>query len=383
MSPRLLRVKRLFSFACFSKFQYYCYFVLRMTIQPIDDSLERLSHYDFDLPKELIAQHPAPNRSDSKLLDARSTKPIDRVFKQLPELLKSGDLLIFNDTQVVKARLFGEKISGGRLELLIERVLPKSNEHSDYLVAAHMRVSKKPRNGDSLIMEGGFKAKLIGRWPNEDGPLYLLSFDQEPFTLMQKFGHVPLPPYVEHVDDLDDQQRYQSIFAKHPGAAAAPTASLHFDAELIESLQIKGINHARLTLHIGAGTFQPVKTEKISEHKMHSEWYSIPDDTISAITKCKQNGGRVIAVGTTSVRSLESWAASNISLGETNIFIRPGFKFKVVDLMITNFHLPKSTLLMLVSAFTSHAHVFNLYAHAIENKYRFFSYGDAMLLEKF
>ena len=353
-----------------------------MTIQPIDDSLERLSHYDFDLPKELIAQHPTTNRSDSKLLDARTTKPVDRVFKQLPELLKSGDLLIFNDTQVVKARLFGEKISGGRLELLIERVLPKSNEDSSYLVAAHMRVSKKPRNGDTLLMEGGFKAKLIGRWPNEDGPLYLLSFEQEPFTLMQKFGHVPLPPYVEHVDDLDDQQRYQSIFAKHPGAVAAPTASLHFDTELIESLQIKGINNARLTLHIGAGTFQPVKTEKISEHIMHSEWYSIPDDTINAINKCKQNGGRVIAVGTTSVRSLESWAVSNISSGETNIFIRPGFKFKVVDLMITNFHLPKSTLLMLVSAFTSHSHVFDLYAYAIEKKYRFFSYGDAMLLER-
>jgi len=353
-----------------------------MTIQPTDDSLERLSHYDFDLPKELIAQHPTTNRSDSKLLDARTTKPVDRVFKQLPELLKSGDLLIFNDTQVVKARLFGEKISGGRLELLIERVLPKSNEDSSYLVAAHMRVSKKPRNGDTLLMEGGFKAKLIGRWPNEDGPLYLLSFEQEPFTLMQKFGHVPLPPYVEHVDDLDDQQRYQSIFAKHPGAVAAPTASLHFDTELIESLQIKGINNARLTLHIGAGTFQPVKTEKISEHIMHSEWYSIPDDTINAINKCKQNGGRVIAVGTTSVRSLESWAVSNIPSGETNIFIRPGFKFKVVDLMITNFHLPKSTLLMLVSAFTSHSHVFDLYAHAIEKKYRFFSYGDAMLLER-
>jgi len=353
-----------------------------MTIQPTDDSLERLSHYDFDLPKELIAQHPTTNRSDSKLLDARTTKPVDRVFKQLPELLKSGDLLIFNDTQVIKARLFGEKISGGRLELLIERVLPKSNEDSSYLVAAHMRVSKKPRNGDTLLMEGGFKAKLIGRWPNEDGPLYLLSFEQEPFTLMQKFGHVPLPPYVEHVDDLDDQQRYQSIFAKHPGAVAAPTASLHFDTELIESLQIKGINNARLTLHIGAGTFQPVKTEKISEHIMHSEWYSIPDDTINAINKCKQNGGRVIAVGTTSVRSLESWAVSNIPSGETNIFIRPGFKFKVVDLMITNFHLPKSTLLMLVSAFTSHSHVFDLYAHAIEKKYRFFSYGDAMLLER-
>jgi len=268
------------------------------------------------------------------------------------------------------------------LELLIERVLPKSNEDSGYLVAAHMRVSKKPRNGDTLLMEGGFKAKLIGRWPNEDGPLYLLSFEQEPFTLMQKFGHVPLPPYVEHVDDLDDQQRYQSIFAKHPGAVAAPTASLHFDTELIESLQIKGINNARLTLHIGAGTFQPVKTEKISEHIMHSEWYSIPDDTINAINKCKQNGGRVIAVGTTSVRSLESWAVSNIPSGETNIFIRPGFKFKVVDLMITNFHLPKSTLLMLVSAFTSHSHVFDLYKHAIEKKYRFFSYGDAMLLER-
>ena len=343
---------------------------------------KNLSDYDFNLPKELIAQHPTGTRSESRLLDAREIEPTDRIFKEVPDLLKSGDLLIFNNTEVIKARLFGKKESGGLLEILVERVLPRPNGQTDYCVAAHMRVSKKPRVGDTLLMEGGFKAKLIGRWPSEEGPLYCLSLEQDPFEVMQKFGHVPLPPYVEHADNLQDLRRYQSIFAKYPGAVAAPTASLHFDPELLEAFTKKGIKTAQLTLHIGAGTFQPVKTENIDDHKMHSEWYSVPTETISAIQECKKNGGRVVAVGTTCVRSLESWALGGVSSGETDIFIRPGFHFKVVDLMITNFHLPKSTLLMLVSAFTSYSHIFNLYKHAIKKRYRFFSYGDAMLLER-
>ena len=345
-------------------------------------SPQNLSDYDFELPKELIAQHPSKTRSESRLLDGRTNTPLDRVFKEAPDLLNPGDLLIFNNTQVIKARLFGKKESGGQVEILVERVLPRQSGQIEHFVAAHMRVSKKPRIGDALLMDGGFKAKLLGRWPTNEGPLYCLSFEQDPFELMQNFGHVPLPPYVEHADDLEDLERYQSIFAKYPGAVAAPTASLHFDFSLLNAFEKKGIKTAQLTLHIGAGTFQPIKTEKIDEHKMHSEWYSIPAETISAIQECRKNGGRVVAVGTTSVRSLESWALGGASTGETTIFIRPGFEFKVVDLMITNFHLPKSTLLMLVSAFTSYSHIFDLYQHAIKNQYRFFSYGDAMLLQR-
>ena len=344
--------------------------------------LNRLSDYDFVLPQHLIAQHPATTRSASRLLDGRKDVPSDLIFNQLPSLLSEGDLLLFNDTQVIKARLFGSKKSGGKLELLIERVLPKSPSESNYCVAAHMRVSKKPHLGDTLLMEGGFTAELLGRWPNDDGPLYLLSFKEDPFELMHKHGHVPLPPYVEHADDFKDVERYQSIFARNPGAVAAPTASLHFDPELVQRLSNKGVESAQLTLHIGAGTFQPVKTDDINLHQMHSEWYSVPNQTLKAIEKCKEKGGRVIAVGTTAVRSIESWAKTGLTSAETSIFIRPGFEFKVVDLMITNFHLPKSTLLMLVSAFAGYEHIKKLYQYAIESEYRFFSYGDAMLLDR-
>jgi S-adenosylmethionine:tRNA ribosyltransferase-isomerase len=349
---------------------------------PMLKDLDRLSGYDFELPKELIAQHPTPSRSESRLLDARTSAPQDLIFNELPRLLRAGDLLVFNNTQVIKARLFGEKSSGGKLELLIERVLPAIDPDTRHLVAAHMRVSKKPRVGDVLHMKGGFNATLLGRWPNSDGPLYLLSLSDDPYRLMQSFGHVPLPPYVEHSDSTEDESRYQSIFAKNPGAVAAPTASLHFDPELMQTIGEQGIQKTELTLHIGAGTFQPVKTELIDEHKMHSEYYSISPECIQAIAECKKRQGRVVAVGTTSVRTLESWAKTGNVSGETDIFIRPGFEFKVVDMMITNFHLPKSTLLMLVSAFTSHPHIFKVYEHAIRQKYRFFSYGDAMLLER-
>jgi len=353
-----------------------------MTEKRLPESLRHLSDFDFQLPQNLIAQHPMPTRSASRLLDGTGNDPTDRIFNHLPDLLKSGDLLVFNDTQVIKARLFGSKKTGGRLEILIERVLPRQIGQTDFPVAVHLKVSKKPHIGDMLQMDGGFEAKVLGRWPKEEGPLYLISFQEDPFQLMQSHGHVPLPPYVEHTDEAEDIERYQSIFAKSPGAVAAPTASLHFDEALMKALEAKGILSTQLTLHIGAGTFQPVKVEDINEHTMHSEWYNIPDSTLLAIENCRKNRGRVIAVGTTSVRSLESWASTGLSNSETTIFIRPGFKFKVVDQMITNFHLPKSTLLMLVSAFAGYEHISKLYKHAIKNEYRFFSYGDAMLLKK-
>jgi S-adenosylmethionine:tRNA ribosyltransferase-isomerase len=222
----------------------------------------------------------------------------------------------------------------------------------------------------------------LGRWPDENGQLFRFAFSDDPYTLMAQHGHVPLPPYITHTDSADDERRYQTVFAKHPGAAAAPTAALHFDEGVLQGLQACGIACASVTLHVGAGTFQPVKTENIREHRMHSEWYGIPSETLQAIAACKQRGGRVVAVGTTSVRTLESWARSQRTEGDTDIFITPGFEFKVVDLMITNFHLPKSTLLMLVSAFTGFDHMHALYRHAIAQQYRFFSYGDAMLLER-
>jgi S-adenosylmethionine:tRNA ribosyltransferase-isomerase len=352
-----------------------------------------LSDFDFELPESLIAQHPASERSASRLLDGRQAAFANRTFKDLPSLLKAGDLLVFNDTQVVKARLFGEKPTGGKLELLVERVL------CDHEVVAHMKVSKKPPIGTALLMrggpeEGGFTATLLGRWPNLDGQLFRFKFSDEPHTLMQAHGHMPLPPYIErHQNTTDaqhetseakaeDERRYQTVFAKHPGAAAAPTAALHFDEGVLQGLEAQGVARASVTLHVGAGTFQPVKTENLAEHRMHSEWYNIPPETIQAIADCRARGGRVVAVGTTSVRTLESWAQSGLTSGDTHIFITPGFEFKVVDVLITNFHLPKSTLLMLVSAFAGFEHMHALYRHAIAHQYRFFSYGDAMLLEK-
>jgi S-adenosylmethionine:tRNA ribosyltransferase-isomerase len=352
-----------------------------------------LSDFDFELPESLIAQHPASERSASRLLDGRHAEFANRTFKDLPSLLKAGDLLVFNDTQVVKARLFGAKPTGGKLELLVERVL------TNHEVVAHMKVSKKPPVGTELLMsggpnEGGFTATLLGRWPNVDGPLFRFKFSDEPHTLMQAHGHMPLPPYIERhqntsdaqhetaEDKAEDERRYQTVFAKHPGAAAAPTAALHFDAGVLQGLEAQGVSRASVTLHVGAGTFQPVKTESLAQHRMHSEWYNIPPETIQAIADCRARGGRVVAVGTTSVRTLESWAQSGLTRGDTDIFITPGFAFQVVDVLITNFHLPKSTLLMLVSAFTGFEHMHALYRHAMAHQYRFFSYGDAMLLQR-
>ncbi len=340
-----------------------------------------LSDFDFDLPPELIAQHPAPERSGSRLLDGSSSSVVDRIFHELPNLLQAGDLLVFNDTKVVKARVFGEKASGGKLELLIERVLP------GHQVVAHMKVSKKPPVGGQMFMaggraQGGFDAVLLGRWPDAQGPLFHLQLSDEPHALMEQHGHVPLPPYIAHTDTEEDAQRYQTVFARAPGAVAAPTAALHFDAALLAQLGARGVHRASVTLHVGAGTFQPVKTENLAEHTMHSEWYEVPEATQQAIAACKARGGRVVAVGTTTVRTLESWAQSGQVSGDTQIFITPGFEFKVVDRLVTNFHLPKSTLMMLVSAFAGYEHIMGLYRHAIANAYRFFSYGDAMLLTR-
>ena len=344
-----------------------------------------LGDFDFALPPELIAQHPSTERSASRLLDGRHGSAfVDRIFNALPELLQSGDLLVFNDTQVVKARLFGEKPSGGKLELLVERVLPDVAGEAANQVVAHMKVSKKPPVGTVLRMGphcNEFSATYLGRWPDENGQLFRFAFSEEPHTLMQKYGHVPLPPYITHTDSDEDEQRYQTIFAKEPGAAAAPTAALHFDQGVLNALANKGVATANVTLHVGAGTFQPVKTENLSEHRMHSEWYNIPATTVQAISDCRARSGRVVAVGTTSVRTLESWAKTGQTSGDTQIFITPGFAFQVVDVLITNFHLPKSTLLMLVSAFAGFEHMHALYRHAIAKEYRFFSYGDAMLLE--
>ena len=332
------------------------------------------SDFDFALPPELIAQHPAPERSGSRLLDGSGALPVDRTFRDLPTLLREGDLLVFNDTQVVKARLFGEKPSGGKLELLIERVLP------DGTVAAHMKVSKKPRAGTVLRMAGGFEAELLGRWPEPQGPLFHLRLSSDAYALMAAHGHVPLPPYVTHADTAEDESRYQTVFAKNPGAVAAPTAALHFDDALLAAIDARGARRACVTLHVGAGTFQPVKTESLADHVMHRERYHVPPETVQAIADCRARGGRVVAVGTTSVRTLESWAASGEPSGDTGIFITPGFDLKVVDALITNFHLPRSTLMMLVSAFAGYERVMALYAHAVQQRYRFFSYGDAMWL---
>ncbi|KQP12575.1 tRNA preQ1(34) S-adenosylmethionine ribosyltransferase-isomerase QueA [Pseudorhodoferax sp. Leaf267] len=339
-----------------------------------------LSDFDFDLPPALVAQHPALERSASRLLDGTAATPIDRIFRELPTLLRAGDLLVFNDTQVVKARLFGEKPTGGKLELLVERVLQGQE------VVCHMKVSKKPAVGTTLQMVGGFRATLLGRWPADDGPLFRFAFEsdqgEDPYALMARCGHVPLPPYITHADSSEDERRYQTVFARVPGAVAAPTAALHFDEALLAALDARGVQRANVTLHVGAGTFQPVKTENIAEHHMHAERYEVPPATQQAIADCKARGGRVVAVGTTTVRTLESWAKSGEPRGDTTIFITPGFAFRHVDVLVTNFHLPKSTLMMLVSAFAGYEHVMALYRHAVHEGYRFFSYGDAMLLER-
>ena len=343
------------------------------------DPVYTLADFDFELPPELIAQHPAAQRSASRLLDGTGAVPADRIFHDLPGLLNPGDLLVFNDTRVIKARLFGEKPTGGAVEALVERVLP----HNEVL--AHLRASKSPRAGTRVrFADGAFEAEVLGR-SGPDGGLFHLRFPADPLALLDAHGHVPLPPYITHADGADDVSRYQTVFAQRPGAVAAPTASLHFDEAVLAALAARGVQRANVTLHVGAGTFQPVRSETLAEHQMHSEWYEVGQDTVDAIACTRAAGGRIVAAGTTTLRALESAAlGGELTAGarETDIFITPGFQFRVVDRLITNFHLPKSTLLMLVSAFAGHAHARALYRHAIESGYRFFSYGDAMLLDR-
>jgi S-adenosylmethionine:tRNA ribosyltransferase-isomerase len=304
--------------------------------------------------------------------------PADRIFRELPSLLAPGDLLVFNDTRVIKARLYGRKAdSGGAVEALVERVLP------GFEALAHLRASKSPRAGVVIRFAEAFDAEVLGR-AGPDDELFHLRFPADPFALLEAHGHVPLPPYIAHADEPDDERRYQTVFAAKPGAVAAPTAALHFDEPLLAALAARGVQTAHVTLHVGAGTFQPVRAERIEEHRMHSEWFEVGADCVEAVRAARARGGRVVAVGTTSVRSLESAARGTLQpmQGDTDIFITPGFEFRVVDALVTNFHLPRSTLMMLVSAFAGHAHIMALYRHAIEARYRFFSYGDAMLLAR-
>ena len=338
-----------------------------------------LDDFDFALPPELIAQFPAAERTASRLLVPGVDRMRDLAFPDIASLLNPGDLLVFNQTRVVKARLCGEKASGGKIELLIERVL------TERTALAHIRASKAPKPG-STISVAGAAATVVER----RDALYLIEFESElVMALMERAGQLPLPPYIEHAATAADEARYQTVYAKHPGAVAAPTAGLHFDDALFDALRARGIETAFLTLHVGAGTFQPVRTERIDQHVMHSEWYDIHEDTVARIEATKQRGGRVVAVGTTSMRSLESAALAApqgrlLAAGarDTAIFITPGFSFRVADALLTNFHLPKSTLMMLVSAFAGHDLIRAAYAHAIAARYRFFSYGDAMFLTR-
>jgi len=339
----------------------------------------RLSDFDYDLPPELIAQSPANERQGSRLLhlDGRSGELTDRHFRDLPELVAAGDVVVLNDTRVIKARLSGHKESGGSIEVLIERFL------GDARVLAQIRASKTPRTGSKLVLQHDVTAQVLGR-VNEFYELRFLDCD-DVFALLERAGSVPLPPYIAHPAQHDDNARYQTVYAKTPGAVAAPTAGLHFDTALLGDLAARGVNLVYLTLHVGAGTFQPVRVDDVSEHVMHAEWYSLPKHAVDAIAAARSAGKRVIAVGTTSLRALES-AAGNGELkagsAETRLFIVPGYQFRVVDRLITNFHLPRSTLLMLVAAFGGMDNIRRAYRHAVEQRYRFFSYGDAMLIEK-
>jgi S-adenosylmethionine:tRNA ribosyltransferase-isomerase len=338
----------------------------------------RLDDFDYHLPEELIAQSPSAERRASRLLhlDGASGELRDRRFADLPELLQAGDLLVLNDTRVIKARLTGRKDSGGRIEALIERVL------GPHEALAQIRASHAPKAGSELQFDGGLSLHVVAR----EGELYRLRFPEDDvFAQLERHGALPLPPYIGHAPDAVDETRYQTVFARNPGAVAAPTAGLHFDADLLDALRGRGVGVAWLTLHVGAGTFQPVRTQNLSEHRMHSEWFSLPQQTVDAIGRHRAAGGRIVAVGTTSLRALESAAAAGDPVAgsaETTLFVLPGYRFRIVDRLITNFHLPKSTLLMLVSAFGGVDNIRRAYRHAIKQRYRFFSYGDAMLIDQ-
>ena len=332
-----------------------------------------LSDFDFDLPPERIAQIPLAQRSASRLLQLDGDAIVDRQFGDIVDLLGPGDLLVMNDTRVLKARFFGVKQTGGNVEVLVERVLDSRT------VLAQVRASKSPKPGNRIRLADAFDV-VVGE---RAGEFFTLMFDADVFELIEAHGRLPLPPYIDHAADAFDEQRYQTVYAKQPGAVAAPTAGLHFDDALLTKLAAKGVDFAYVTLHVGAGTFQPVRVEVLAEHNMHTEWYTVSQATVDAVGAAKAAGRAVVAVGTTSLRALESASQSGVlaaGSADTALFITPGYTFKTVTRLITNFHLPKSTLLMLVSAFAGYQPIRRAYAHAIASQYRFFSYGDAMLL---
>ena len=337
----------------------------------------RVADFSFELPDSLIARHPLAERHGSRLLvlDGPSGALDHRQFTDLPGFLRPGDLMVFNNTRVIPARVFGQKASGGKLEILVERVL---DSHS---VLAHVRSSKSPKPGSRILIDGGGEAEMVAR----HDALFELRFNEEVLPLLDRVGHMPLPPYIDRPDDSADRERYQTVYAKKAGAVAAPTAGLHFDEALLAQIRAMGVETAFVTLHVGAGTFQPVRVEKLEDHHMHKEWLEVSQDVVDAVQACKARGGRVVAVGTTSVRSLESAARDGVLKpfsGDTDIFIFPGRPFHVVDALVTNFHLPESTLLMLVSAFAGYPEAMAAYAAAVANEYRFFSYGDAMFITR-
>ncbi|MGB0849330.1 MAG: tRNA preQ1(34) S-adenosylmethionine ribosyltransferase-isomerase QueA [Thiolinea sp.] len=337
----------------------------------------QLSDFNYHLPPELIAHQPLEQRTASRMLvvDRDNGHLEDRQFSDLPAFIQPEDLLVFNNTRVIPARLHGNKETGGKVEVLVERIT------DTYEVLAHIRASKAPKTGARLLLEGEIKVEMTGRQDD----LFRLRFlhDTPALELLEAHGHIPLPPYIERPDEDSDRERYQTVYARHPGAVAAPTAGLHFDESLLQTLRNKGVHFSEVTLHVGAGTFQPVRNNDLSKHVMHAEFAVVSQETCDAVAACRERGGKVIAVGTTSVRSLESAAADGVLKpfeNDTRLFITPGYQFNVVDAIITNFHLPESTLLMLVSAFTGYKSMHNAYKHAVASNYRFFSYGDSMLL---
>ena len=338
-----------------------------------------LSDFDFELPPELIAQYPLADRSASRLLHITTDVIEDKHFTDIESYLRPGDLLIANNTRVIKARLLGRKETGGAVEALVERVTGEKS------AIAMVRASKSPKSGTKLIFSADGAEETV-TVTGRQGEFFVLEFNRPVLDVLEAFGKVPLPPYIEHAAEKSDEGRYQTVYAKYPGAVAAPTAGLHFTDELLERLKEKGVDIEYVTLHVGAGTFQPVRVEKLSEHHMHSEWYSMPADVAEKINRAKVEGRRVIAVGTTSLRTLESAAdrIGHVEAGarDTTLFITPGYTFRIVDALVTNFHLPKSTLVMLVSALVGRERILEAYRHAVDAKYRFFSYGDACFIEK-
>jgi S-adenosylmethionine:tRNA ribosyltransferase-isomerase len=349
----------------------------------------RVSDFSFDLPEALIARYPKAERTASRLMSLNGDSGVitDGVFTDIVAQLNSGDLLVFNNTRVIPARMFGQKASGGKIEVLVERIV---DQHT---ALAHIRASKSPKVGNELFLGNeDSDVKITATMVARHGALFELKFngDESVLTILEKIGHMPLPPYIDRPDEDSDKERYQTVYNEKPGAVAAPTAGLHFDEALLEKIKAKGVELAFVTLHVGAGTFQPVKVDEIADHIMHAEYVEVSDEVVAQINKTKAAGGRVVAVGTTSVRSLESAAKvaqdKNESLsafyGDTDIFITPGYQFQIIDALVTNFHLSESTLLMLVSAFSGYDHIMSAYQHAISEEYRFFSYGDAMFLTK-